>query len=88
MVWHTYLLRRQISGRQKNAEIVRRWGLRKCSSVIKHLISRAEILIDAFASLEIFKNWIGMRLVLDGIEDRSYKPAHIVRLYEGVPTQD
>ena len=26
-----------------------------------------------------------MRLVLDGIEDRSYKPAHIVRLYGGVP---
>lgn len=31
---------------------------------------------------------LSMRLVLDGIEDRSYKPAHIVRLYEGVPTQD
>ncbi len=26
-----------------------------------------------------------MQLVLDGIEDRPYKPAHIVRLYGAVP---
>ena len=28
-----------------------------------------------------------MRLVLDGMEDRAYKPAHIVGLYGGVPMQ-
>ena len=29
-----------------------------------------------------------MRLVLDGIEDQSYKLAQIVRLYRGVPNAE